>query len=211
MNKPYINLHTAMLLTLLALVAGVGSAQAFSFDDMERMEQFEQQELLDLAKQAARSWNFSAARNYLEQARNKGFSPNDVEAARRVYQSEYAAYEEKQRREEQERLARAEAERQRASGGSGGRKLASNVSGSFSGRCPSSGYHDRAKYNIRFTDGGHGTLVVRCERGCWSVQIFPGPTATNCGEFGSGSWAGTTGNLNRYGASLNDVAHWMMR
>jgi len=179
---------------------------AFGFDDLEVIERAEQTELLDLARRAAEAWRFDEARDYLAQARNRNDDPSAVAAVEQVLAQQ-------QQRAEDQRRQQEEAQRAAAASGGGGRRLASTVSGSFAGRCPSSGYHDRAKTSIRFSDGGYGTLIVRCERGCWTVQIFPlGPTATNCGEFGSGSWAGGNGDrwLNQYGASLNDVAHWMM-
>ncbi len=92
------------------------TVQAFSFDDLEKIEKEEQADLLRFARNAAVNWNFSAARSYLQEARNKGYAPKQIAAVEAVYSKQYAAYEEKQRQEEEaKRLAeeaRKEAERQ---------------------------------------------------------------------------------------------------
>lgn len=107
-------LFQAIVILALISIMGTSLILAFSFDDMEKLEAAEQEDLLELAKQAARNEHFSRARDYLQQARNKSYNPKAVEAAESVYRSDYAAYEERQRREEAERqaqLAREEAAR----------------------------------------------------------------------------------------------------
>lgn len=87
---------------------------AFSFEEMARIDKEEQSELLELARKAARSWNFGAAQNYLKQARNKGYAPKDIQAVETLIaqnQSAKAADDDRKRREETERLAREERDR----------------------------------------------------------------------------------------------------
>ncbi|QEP41855.1 hypothetical protein D5085_01045 [Ectothiorhodospiraceae bacterium BW-2] len=108
-----------------------GQSFAFSLDDMDKLDQLDrmdQQELLELAKQAAKSWNFSKANGYLEQARNKAYSPDAIKATEQVIASSRRDYEaeqqrkrdeaERQRREEEAR--RLAAQQQQYSGGSSG-------------------------------------------------------------------------------------------
>lgn len=113
------NRCTQPLPPLLAAVSLALSAPvwAFSFEDIEKLEAAEQQELLELARRAAAARNFTQARSYIDQARHKGYNPQAIQAAEDVYKREYAAFEEQKRREEAERqarLAREEAERQAA-------------------------------------------------------------------------------------------------
>lgn len=109
-----------VLLLGLGLLLGGSYALAFSFDDIERLEQVEQQELLKLVKQAARRNNFRQARDYLSRARNASYNPTAVaEAERIIAQAEEA---ERRRIAEERRLAeerrRQQAARQSASSGS---------------------------------------------------------------------------------------------
>jgi len=101
---------------------------AFSFDDLEKLEKEEQADLLQKARNAANSENFGSVRSYLDQARNKGFAPKQVNAVASLISSQEAAKAERDRRAEEvrrqedaRRLAEAEAARRRAqSSGSSG-------------------------------------------------------------------------------------------
>lgn len=87
-------------------------AFAFGFNDLEKLEKEEQADLLQKARNAANSENFSGARSYLDQARNKGFTPKQVSAVAALIASKEAA---KAERDRQEAAARqAEAARQQA-------------------------------------------------------------------------------------------------
>ncbi len=112
---------------MLAGVLGIPSAQAFDFDDLKTIEQAEQDELLVKARQAAGGWNFSAARSYLDQARQKGYAPKQIKAVEALIAKNEAAKAEKDRREEEARQARladeqraAQASRRQGSSSSGG-------------------------------------------------------------------------------------------
>lgn len=130
-------------LVILAFLATVHAPAAwaghgFDFDDMEKIDRAEQGELLEKAKQAARAEQFDQARRLIDQARNKAYDPKAVAAAETVYGNAKAAYEDRKRREEQERLARIEAESRAreqaardASGNAGGSLNCSAVSGNY--------------------------------------------------------------------------------
>ncbi|MDP2831875.1 MAG: hypothetical protein Q8Q28_00975 [Pseudomonadota bacterium] len=110
---------------LAALIAACAASPtlAFDFDDLKTLERAEQDELLAKARQAASSWNFSGARSYLDQARQKGYAPKQVKAVEALIASNESAKEEKDRREEEQRqarLAEEAADRRRASASSSG-------------------------------------------------------------------------------------------
>lgn len=126
----------AFLVAVHAPAAWAG--QGFDFDDMEKIDRAEQGELLEKAKQAARAEQFDQARRLIDQARNKAYDPKSVAAAETVYGNAKAAYEDRKRREEQERLARIEAERHAreqaardSSGNAGGTLSCSDVSKNY--------------------------------------------------------------------------------
>ncbi len=197
------------LVLTLAAASLSGQTLAFSFKDVEKLEAAEQQELLGLARQAAARQDFSQARKFIEQARHKGYNPKAIEAAESTYRREYAAYEEQRRREEAQRQAAQQASRP----GGSARTIVSGLGGSFAGHCPSSGYHDRARYNVRLSNGGNATVVVRCEMGCWNIAVFdslPSNPGTNCGDFSRDSWHASQGMLHRPGADLQGVTHWLL-
>jgi len=115
---------------LLMVLSGCDSndSSGISFNDLEQLEQSEQSELLALAEQSAGNWNFSSASSYLSQAQEKGYSPDAIDATKRVISKHRDAYrenerrkeEERQREEEQRRLAEAARQRQNSGGSSGG-------------------------------------------------------------------------------------------
>ncbi|MFH0780660.1 MAG: hypothetical protein V2B20_01750 [Pseudomonadota bacterium] len=107
------------LLFLILLHTGLTpSAPAFDFDDLEKLEKAEQEDLLAKAGQAARNWNFSSARSLLKQAQQKGYAPTEIQAVEKLIAQNESAKADKDRREEEARqaqIAAQEAERQRAS------------------------------------------------------------------------------------------------
>jgi len=107
----------AFLFSLLILAGLPPSAPAFDFDDLEKLEKAEQEDLLAKAGQAARSWNFSSARALLKQAQQKGYAPTEIQAAEKlIAQNESAKADQDRRAEEarQAQIAAQEAERQGA-------------------------------------------------------------------------------------------------
>ncbi|WP_044413336.1 hypothetical protein [Thiomicrospira microaerophila] len=99
------------LIFALLFISWMPAVSAFSFEDLDRLQQFEQENLLELAKKEARSWNFRRAEAYLEQAKNKAYNPTALAEARAVYNQQQNAYHEEQRRQEQERLRHEEERR----------------------------------------------------------------------------------------------------
>ena len=103
-------------------------AQAFRFEDLEKVNAVEQAELLDLARLAVTRRDFIQSRDYIEQARRKGYNPKAIEAAESYYRREYMALEEQKRRDEavlqarifQEETARRQLLQVNASGNKGG-------------------------------------------------------------------------------------------
>jgi hypothetical protein len=90
---------------------------AFGFDDLEKLEKEEQADLLQKARNAANSENFGSARSYLDQARNKGYAPKQVNAVASLIASKEAEKAERDRRaEEARRLAEAQAQARQAGG-----------------------------------------------------------------------------------------------
>ncbi|MGY0793152.1 hypothetical protein ACW7BJ_27615 [Azospirillum argentinense] len=98
-------------LAALCLCGAPPPVAAFSFDDMEKIDQAEQGELLEAAKRAAAAEDFVRARSLIEQARNKHYAPQAVAVAEKAVRQAEAARDERVRREEQARLAREETER----------------------------------------------------------------------------------------------------
>jgi hypothetical protein len=99
-------------LMLCALLLTMGSVCAdFDFDDMELIEQSEQEELLQEARDAAGNWNFSSANSYLDQARQKAYSPDAIAATEQIIadsRADYAAEQARIAAAEQARIAAAE-------------------------------------------------------------------------------------------------------
>ncbi|MDQ2106385.1 hypothetical protein [Azospirillum isscasi] len=95
----------------LCLCGGTPPVAAFSFDDMEKIDQAEQGELLEAAKLAAAAEDFARARALIGQARVKHYAPQAVAEAESTLRQAEAARDERVRREVQARLAREEAER----------------------------------------------------------------------------------------------------
>ncbi len=84
----------------------------FGFDDLEQIEASEQQELLQMAKEKAKAYDFSRAKDLIEQAENKAYSPDDIASAKKVLANAKAKKQKED--EEKARLARlAEEKRQR--------------------------------------------------------------------------------------------------
>lgn len=101
----------------------------FGFDDLEEVEQMEQTNLLELARQAAKKWKFSKAKDYLDQARNKSYAPDQIKDVQKLIADNRQAYEAKK---EKERLAKEREEKERnASGNKGGRLNCSSVSSDY--------------------------------------------------------------------------------
>ena len=98
-------------IALLWLSAAATTAQAFSFEEMDRIDQAEQGELLEAARKAAGQEDFDRAQSLIEQARNKRYAPQAVAGVEKLVREARAARDERLRREEQARLAQAEAER----------------------------------------------------------------------------------------------------
>jgi hypothetical protein len=92
-------------LVLVVLLGGPSFLSAFDFDDLEKLEKAEQEDLLAKASQAARNWNFSEATSFLNQARNKGYAPTEIKAVEQLIASNQSAKAEKERREEEARQA----------------------------------------------------------------------------------------------------------
>ncbi len=63
---------------LLALLLSCETYADFGFDDLGAMEQTEQTELLEQAKQMAKRNNFSNAEALLKEAQYKGYAPNEI-------------------------------------------------------------------------------------------------------------------------------------
>lgn len=101
---------TAALAALL-LCGGATTAAAFSFEEMDRIDQAEQGELLEAARKAAGQEDFDRAQSLIEQARNKRYAPQAVAGVEKLVREARAARDGRLRREEQARLAQAEAER----------------------------------------------------------------------------------------------------
>lgn len=143
----YLGITTLSILLLLGVVPPTFAD--FSFEEMEELEQTEQGELLELARQASRNENFSGARDYLSQARHKGYAPDEVGAVEQQIAADVQQYQERQRQlraaaeqrereAEQQRLAEAAqraAEQQQAShdasGNMGGSLQCSYVSADY--------------------------------------------------------------------------------
>lgn len=120
------NLMRFLVLTGTLAIPVAPTAQAISFEEVERLDKAEQSELLERARQAARSWDFSAAQRYLGQARNKGYAPKDIKAVETLIaqnQSAKAADDERKRRAEEERRQRELVAQQGSSGGGSGGDL----------------------------------------------------------------------------------------
>ncbi|NVK75378.1 MAG: hypothetical protein HWE24_18055 [Oceanospirillaceae bacterium] len=83
----------------------------------------DQQQLLEQAKQAAHSWNFNEAQNYLERAQQKAYSPNAIAQVERVIREERDAYRAKKEADQAEKNAQQEL------AGSGSRLNCSSFSG----------------------------------------------------------------------------------
>lgn len=82
------------------IVALSGAAWAdFDFNDMERIEKSEQEDLLNLARKAAKAGKLDEAQKYLDQARHKTYAPQEIAAVEKVLSDS--------RNAEQERLASA--------------------------------------------------------------------------------------------------------
>lgn len=101
------------LMAALLLCGGATTAAAFSFEEMDRIDQAEQGELLEAARKAAGQEDFDRARSLIEQARNKRYAPQAVAGVEKLVREAWAARDERLRREEQARLAQAEAEAER--------------------------------------------------------------------------------------------------
>ncbi|MBV5334971.1 MAG: hypothetical protein JZU49_04115 [Sulfuricurvum sp.] len=96
----------ALLLMALTMGWRLTPAQAFDFNDLEKLEKAEQEDLLAKAGQAARAWNFSTAHSYLKQAEQKGYASGKVqEVAALIAQNESAKAEKERREEEAARVA----------------------------------------------------------------------------------------------------------
>lgn len=74
----------ALLLSALIMGGLPSFAQAFDFDDLEKIEKAEQEDLLAKAGQAALDWNFDEARSLLKQAQQKGYAPAEVETVEKL-------------------------------------------------------------------------------------------------------------------------------
>lgn len=81
----------------------------FGFDDLDAVEATEQQELLQMAKEAAREYKFSKAQSLIKQAEHKAYAPDAVKRAKQVL----ASAEKKKKREDEEKARLAEEKRQR--------------------------------------------------------------------------------------------------
>ncbi|MBK3734636.1 hypothetical protein GAY29_16320 [Azospirillum brasilense] len=93
-----------------------------------------------------------------------------------------------------------------------GSVITSGLKATYIGKCVRTGTHEVAKYDVGYSNGVRGMVFVRCERGCWAVQTFPGgQTANNCGEFDKSSWHGPSGMLDRSGPDLDAVANFTLR
>ncbi len=156
---------------LAALVAACATfpAGAFDFDDLKTLERAEQDELLAKARQAASSWNFSGARSYLDQARQKGYAPKQVKAVETlISQNESAKAEQDRRQEEQRqaRLAAEEADRRRVSASSSGGGSSGSGGSASSGEsvyecklvCRTSGF-------VMYETRDMGTVRIKAYRG----------------------------------------------
>ncbi len=81
----------------------------FGFDELELIQSSEQGELLEKAREAAGSNSFDQAEKYLNQARQKGYAPEEVKEAENFLASSKAAFAAEQariaREEEEKRLA----------------------------------------------------------------------------------------------------------
>jgi hypothetical protein len=111
------SLRFYMVSTIILLLTACGEQQnnyGFDFADLEQLESTEQAELLALTEQAARSYNFSQARTYLAQAKQKGYAQTEIANTEKILTANIKSYEAQQagiRKAEQERKAQEEAQR----------------------------------------------------------------------------------------------------
>lgn len=126
-----------MALLLVLPLAGAGELMASREPRLmvlllvlQELKQAEQESLLDLADQASRAHEFSKAREYIQQAKNRAYNPTAVAGAQQVYDAEYARWQQQQVVLKQQEAARSAAAA-RASTSSG------SASGSSSGSAPS--------------------------------------------------------------------------
>jgi hypothetical protein len=129
----------------LLLSLPMTASLAFSLDDLERLERIEQTELLDLAREAARNWRFGKADDYLDQARNKGYAPDEIAAVKTLIAENRAAKAEQERHEEEERRKREEQRRlaeqtKRAQEQQAGADASGNMGGALDCKYVSSDY-----------------------------------------------------------------------
>lgn len=98
-----------------------GPARAFTFDEAEKLDKVEGNELLSRARQAAASGDTGGARRFIAQALGKGAAPAQVRAAEQVVAQAEEKADQARRAEETRRQAEAEA-RNRPIAGSTGRQ-----------------------------------------------------------------------------------------
>lgn len=120
-----------MVLPLLWCVAAFAANDddGFGFDDLDAVEATEQQELLQMAKEAARDYEFSKAQSLIKQAEHKAYAPDAVKHAKQVL----ASAEKKKKREDEEKARLAEEKRQRELAAARARQQTHQYSGSSGG------------------------------------------------------------------------------
>jgi len=182
MYKEFLKMFMLLVFCLLFQQAAWAG---FDFDDLELIEQSEQEELLELAKQAASNWHFSSARSYLSQAEEKDYSPDAIDETKRVIGKHREAYRENERRKEEERRL-AEAERQRQNQASSGNVYITSWGYDFS-----DGDKIWGRTGVKLSNGS--TLYTWLNRmsGCYTVTVAGGyhGSGSNCGDSINGSWS----------------------
>lgn len=207
MNKRNFAAASLPMLLFLTLLVPCGLQAGFDFDDLEKVEQSEQEELLEAARKAAKGWNFGEAEGYLKQARQKAYAPDDIASVEKLIADNRQAYaaEQERRRQEEERRRRAEeariAAQQRGSYGGG------SGSGSPSYVIVSANFGSPNCYVEKFTlSGGSGQVSSNGSSSATIMKGYDGTLAgtysysakTSCGQYCSGSFrvSGTNGNVN---------------
>ncbi len=66
-----------MAISLCFFSLSLRADDGFGFDDLEMIEQSEQAQLLQMAKDEAKAYHFSKAEDLIQQAQNKAYSPDE--------------------------------------------------------------------------------------------------------------------------------------
>lgn len=172
------------------------SGFGFGFDDLEAIEKTEQSELLEEAKQAARSDNFSRARRLIKQAEQKAYNPKHVQATKNTVAKLEQRYEERQaEKRRQQQLA--EQRRQQSSGNSS--VYITSWGHDFSGDGRIWG-RNGVKLN---TGTEFYTWLERQSYGsrCYNLHTQGGLSggASNCSDSINNNWSVSCGNSGQFG------------